>query len=168
MVFFPYNYREKALLSWVGLKGSVPVVLATFPLIAGVENANMMFNIVFFAVLVSALLQGPTIPYMAKLLRVDAPLLDKKKYPIEFEHTDDLNTRLIDLTVPYDSWMVGKSVAEVGLPSDSLITLIARNENFIVPAGHTMIEAGDVLLTIVNNNNIQEITSIFARPRKQE
>ncbi|MHB9155584.1 MAG: potassium/proton antiporter, partial [Endomicrobiales bacterium] len=134
LVFSRFNLREKTLISWVGLRGSVPIILATFPLLAGVERSEAIFNIVFFIVLTSVLLQGTTIPFVARLLGVRAPLRDKKKYPLEFEQTDALNTRLIDFTVPYNSWMAGKAVSEVGLPPDSLITLIARNEDFVIPS----------------------------------
>ncbi|MBN1823382.1 MAG: potassium/proton antiporter [Endomicrobiales bacterium] len=163
LAFKGFYVAQQAFISWVGLRGSVPIILATFPLIAGVKNSEMMFNIVFFVVLTSALFQGTSIPFAAKFFRVDAPLKSRKRYPIEFEHTDDLNTRLVEFTVPYDSWMIGKAVSEIGLPQDSLITLIARNEDFIVPSGQTVLESGDVLLTLVNNNNLTEITDLFSK-----
>jgi potassium/hydrogen antiporter len=158
-----FNLREKVFISWVGLRGSVPIILATFPLLAGIDKSGTIFNIVFFIVLASALLQGTSIPLLAKWLGVDSPLLEKKKYPIEFEQTDALNTRMIDFTIPYNSWMIGRPVSEIGLPQDSLITLVARNEDFIVPSGRTVIEAGDVLLTLVNNNNLQEVLDLFSK-----
>lgn len=163
------NVRKKLFLSWVGLRGSVPIILATFPLIAGVPQADMIFNIVFFIVLSSALLQGTSLPLMARLLRVDVPYEARRKYPIELEQTDDLNTRLIDFPVPYDSRLVGLPLAAVGLPSDSLIALIARNEDFLVPGGRTVIESGDILLILVNNNNlidVQDILRSFTGPAK--
>lgn len=157
--------RQKALIAWVGLRGSVPIILATFPLLAGVEKAPMIFNIVFFIVLTSALFQGSTLSYVARLLGVDVPFMDKKRYPIAFEHTDDLNTRMIDMPIPYTSWFIGRSVGELGLPQDSLITLVVRNEEFIIPSGKTMIESGDVLLILVNNNNLAEVQDILSRQR---
>lgn len=168
MVPTRFNFREKTFISWVGLRGSVPIILATFPLLAGIKQAENIFYLVFFIVLTSALLQGTTIPSVARLLKVDAPLKDKRKYPLEFEQTDALNTRMIDFPVPYNSWMIGKSVSELGLPPDSLITLVARDQDFIVPSGQTVVEPGDVLLTLVNNNNLQEITDLFARVRENK
>lgn len=162
------NVRKKFFLSWVGLRGSVPIILATFPLIAGVWQAETIFNIVFFIVLTSALFQGTTLPLAARLLRVDAPYEGKRKYPIELEQTDDLNTRLIDFPVPYDSRLIGMPLATVGLPSDSLIALIARNDDFLVPGGRTVIESGDILLILVNNNNlvdVQDTLRSFAGPK---
>jgi len=162
-----FNLREKTLISWVGLRGSVPIILATFPLLAGIQQAEGIFNIVFFIVLASALLQGTSIPFVAKLLKVETPLMDKKKYPLELDQTDALNTRLIDFTVPFNSWMIGKPIAEIRVPPDSLITLIVRNEDFIVPSGQTVIEMGDVLLTLVNNNNVLEVMNLFSRLSEQ-
>lgn len=76
------SFREKAMISWVGLRGAVPIILATFPLLAGIPKAEMIFNLVFFIVLASALLQGTSIPLVARWLRVDAPISAKPKYPI--------------------------------------------------------------------------------------
>jgi cell volume regulation protein A len=158
-----FSLREKLLIAWVGLRGSVPIILATYPLLAGVQQAPVIFNIVFFIVLVSTLLQGTTIPLVAKLLGVEAPLKDGKRYPLEMEMTDALNTQLIDFMVPFGSWMAGKTISEIGLPPDSLVTLIARNEDFIVPNGQTAVEQGDVLLTLVNNDNLQVVRGLFAQ-----
>lgn len=158
----PYNVREKLFISWVGLRGSVPIVLATFPLLAGVVHAELIFNIVFFIVLASTLLQGTSIPVVARVFGVDLPFSEKRKYPLEFQHTDDLNTRMLDFAVPIGSCMVGKMLYELGLPADSLITLIVRNEDFIVPSGKTIIEEGDILLILVNNNNLVEVQQILS------
>jgi cell volume regulation protein A len=165
LIVSQYSVRERVFISWVGLRGSVPIILATFPLISGIGKAEMIFNIVFFIVITSALLQGTSIPFVARVLGVLSPFNAKKQYPIAFEQTDDLNTRMIDFPVPYNSSLIGKTVSEIGLPADSLITLIARSEDFIVPGGQTVIEAGDVLLTLVNNNNLPAITDILSRQK---
>ncbi len=162
-----HTFKEKLLISWVGLRGSVPIILATYPLLAGVRQAGIMFNLVFFIVLISTLLQGTTIPFVSRLLGVDAPLKDGKKYPLEMDQTDALNTRLVDFTVPFNSLIAGKAIAEIGLPADSLVTLIARNEEFIVPNGQTIVDPGDVLLTLVNNNNVQEVMSVFQKMKEE-
>jgi cell volume regulation protein A len=156
------DFNEKLFISWVGLRGSLPIILATFPMIAGIQKSDMVFNMIFFIVFTSALFQGTSIAFVARLLKVEVPFKDKIKYPLEFEQNDDLNTRLIDFTVPYNSWMVEKTVAEIGVPQDSLITLIARNDDFVVPGGKTKIEEGDVLQILVNNNNLQEVVDILS------
>ncbi|MFH1369216.1 MAG: potassium/proton antiporter [Elusimicrobiota bacterium] len=157
---------EKALVSWVGLRASVPIILATFPLLAGVDKSGIIFNIVFFVVLTSMLLQGTTVHVLAKTLGVAAPFKDTRKYPIEFEHTDKMNMRLVDFLVPYGSAVIGKAVVELGLPQECLITLIARGEDFIVPGGNTVIEDGDILLILVDNKDLAKINQILATQKE--
>jgi cell volume regulation protein A len=160
------NLGEKSLISWVGLRASVPIILATFPLLAGVGKADIIFNIVFFIVLTSSLIQGTTVHLAAKLFGVAAPLKNIKRYPIEFEHTDNMNMQLLDFAVPYTSDVIGRSVVELGLPPDCLITLIARGEDFIVPSGKTVIEEGDILLILVDNKDLAKINQLLSTPKK--
>ncbi|MGA2091585.1 MAG: potassium/proton antiporter [Endomicrobiales bacterium] len=155
-----FTVRQKLFVSWVGLRGSVPIVLATFPLLAGIVHAELMFNIIFFIVLASTLVQGTSISLAIRVLGVGMPYSEKRTYPIEFQQTDDLNTRMLDYAVPFGSCMIGKMIFELELPSDSLITMIVRNENFIIPSGKTVIEEGDILLILVNNNNLVEVQQI--------
>ncbi|MFN3480216.1 MAG: potassium/proton antiporter [Thermodesulfovibrionales bacterium] len=98
-VFSDMAIREKTMVSWVGLRGAVPIILATFPLIAGIPKADMIFNMVFFIVLSSALLQGTTIPVVAKWLGVDAPIPVKPMYPLECESTVKMKCDLTEIVV---------------------------------------------------------------------
>ncbi|MBI4548335.1 MAG: potassium/proton antiporter [Ignavibacteriae bacterium] len=157
-----HAWREKAVVSWVGLRGAVPIILATFPLLANVSNAKLIFNLVFFIVLTSTLLQGWSIPIVAKFLKVNIPVKQKRWYPIEFESRIGIDTDLIELIVPYTSAAVGKSLVELGLPNDSLVVLIVRNDNYVVPSGGTVLEAGDTLLVLVNKNNLSQVRVILA------
>jgi cell volume regulation protein A len=84
--------REKAFVSWVGLRGAVPIILATYPLLAKIPQADLIFNVVFFVVLTSALLQGTSVPHVAKWLRVDAPERRKPTSPLEYTPVGGLNT----------------------------------------------------------------------------
>jgi cell volume regulation protein A len=161
LAFFKYSVREKLFISWVGLRGAVPVILAIFPLTAGVLQADIIFNIVFFVVLSSALLQGWSLPFAAKLLKVDAPISVKVNYPIEFNPVNGTDTELIDLIVPYNSSVSGKSLAELSFPSDSRIVLIWRNERSIIPEGGTILEDSDTLLILVNKNNEEVVKNII-------
>jgi cell volume regulation protein A len=95
-----YTFKEKAFISWVGLRGAVPIILATYPLLAGLEQADTIFNIIFFVVLTSAMLQGASIPYVAKWLGVDAPVVKKPIYPIEFTPVSGFKSELKELTIP--------------------------------------------------------------------
>lgn len=159
--FFRIKLREKAFLSWVGLKGAVPIILATFPRLADIPQADNIFNLVFFIVLSSVLLQGTTIPLVAKWLGVQTEMAPKRTRPLEFEPTSDQDTDLTELLVPYQSPAAGKKIVELGWPPESRITLIGRGEEFLVPNGGTVIEAGDVLLILTQPNDIKPIQKIL-------
>jgi potassium/hydrogen antiporter len=163
LLFARLQWREKLFVSWVGLRGAVPVILATFPLLAGIPNAELIFNVVFFIVFTSALLQGWSIPLVARALQVDAPSVQKRRYPIEFAPMQGVDTELVDLIVPYNSPVAGKSIVEIGMPEDSLIVLISRNENFIVPSGGTVLQEGDTVLVLVNKNNLPTVRGILSQ-----
>ncbi|RJO65714.1 MAG: potassium/proton antiporter [Candidatus Omnitrophota bacterium] len=164
LCLFPskFQLREKMMISWVGLRGAVPIVLATFPLLAGVAQAHAIFNIVFFVVLTSVLLQGTSIPAVSKILKVAAPLDSKKKYPIEFEHSEAIDASLIDMIVPYHSNIIGKTIAAINVPPKALVVLIAREDKFIVPNGSTVIEDGDVLLVLANDADLKALQAALS------
>jgi potassium/hydrogen antiporter len=164
--FSKLTYKEKIFVSWVGLRGAVPIILATFPLLAGVENAELIFNVVFFIVLTSALIQGWSIPFVARWLGIDERAKKKHHYPIEFAPMENVDTQLVDLPVPFNSSVIGKSIIELGMPRDSLVVLINRDDNFIVPSGGTNIEAGDTLLVLVNKNNLPAVRFILSKQKE--
>ncbi|HOU36894.1 MAG TPA: potassium/proton antiporter, partial [Candidatus Omnitrophota bacterium] len=123
---FKFKLPHKVMISWVGLRGAVPIVLATFPLLAGIPQAHTIFNIVFFVVLTSVLIQGTSIPAVSRLLRVDTPLDMKKKYPIEFEYTEGIEASLTDMIVPYESEAAGQAIASLGVPARLADVLAGR------------------------------------------
>jgi len=163
LMFSSYSLKEKIFLSWVGLRGAVPVILATFPLLAGIEGAVLYFNIVFFIVFSSAIIQGWSLSVVARWLNLIAPPEKNSHYPIEFAGNENSETQLVDLIVPYDAEIAGKSIVELGLPHDSLVVLIGRNDEFVVPSGGTRIEAGDTLLVLINKQNLSLIRSIISK-----
>ncbi len=158
---FKFSLREKLLISWVGLRGSVPIVLATFPLLAGLDQDHFIFNLVFFIVITSVLFQGTTIPYFARILGVDAPFVRKRRYPIDFEGSSKVNMQLEDFIVPYESKAVGQPIFKLGFPKDSLITLIVRDNKYITPRGDTLLEEGDVLLILSSHESFQAVQTIL-------
>jgi len=168
LIFAQLHWKEKTFVSWVGLRGAVPIVLATFPLLARLPDAELIFNVVFFIVLTSALLQGWSIPALARLLRLDAPVELKRRYPIEFAPVEGVDTELVDVIVPYHSAAAGKSIIELELPQDSLIVLISRNDDFIVPSGGTVLQEGDTVLVLVNKSNLPAVRAIFEKQRKKD
>ncbi len=163
LLFTKYDYRQRIFIAWVGLRGAVPIILATFPLLANVSHAELIFNIVFFTVLTSALLQGWSIPVVAKFLKVSAPLENKLSYPIEFEPLPGVDAELIEFIIPFESQVAGRSIVEIGFPSDCLVILIARGDHYIVPSGGTLLEAGDALLFLANKNNFKPINDLLLK-----
>lgn len=164
---FRISARKKTMVSWVGLRGAVPIILATFPLLAGIPQADMIFNVVFFVVVTSVLIQGTSIPLVSKILKVDAPFTNKRRYPIEFEKTEGVDADLTDVIVPYNSEAAGKRIVDLNIPEKCLIILISRGDKFIIPAGPTVIEGGDVLLVLANKNDLSVLQQIMARLKKE-
>lgn len=164
MVFSRSGWRVKTFVSWVGLRGAVPVILATFPLLGGVPQADMIFNVIFFVVLTSVLLQGTSIPLVARWLGLDAPLVPKRIYPIEYTPMGGFRSELKEIPVPPDSAMVGKPIVELRLPEEFLVILIARENDFVLPSGGTIINAGDTLLVLSDKESLDSVVSRFHLP----
>ncbi|MFN8008318.1 MAG: potassium/proton antiporter [Terriglobia bacterium] len=167
LLFARLNIRRKLMISWVGLRGAAPIILATFPLVARIPKADTIFHLVFFIVLTSVLMQGTTIPQAARRLRVAAPLSKKRQYPLEFVPAVDRNSDLVEITIPEDSPILGKQIVDLRLPKNALIVLINRNENFIVPRGGTILESGDQILVLSDKKALADVRSIVEAKEKQ-
>jgi cell volume regulation protein A len=166
---FKISTRKKVMVAWVGLRGSVPIILATFPFMAGIPQADTIFNIVFFIVIASVLIQGTSIPAISKMLKLDAPWTNRTSYPLEFEKREGIDAELTDIIVPYDSRVVGKMIRYMNVPEKCLIMLISRNDKFIIPSGTTVIESGDVLLVLANEMDLSILQeAIMHIEKKQE
>lgn len=163
---FKRSINEKLMISWVGLRGAAPIVLATFPLTANIPHAMEIFNIVFFVVIISVLLQGTTIPYIAKKLKVDAPLDVDHKSILEYDGAHTSN-KMIEFTVPENSQISGKQIFELNLPKGSLVSLIYKNGDYIIPTGSTTIDACDVLFMLLDVKNEQQIKEIICTPKSE-
>ncbi len=163
---FKLDIRKKAMVAWVGLRGAVPIILATFPFIADIPQAETIFNIVFFVVISSVFIQGTSIPVLSKALKLDVPLASRIKYPIEFEKTSAIDADLKDIIVPYDSDAVGKRISDLGFADKCLIVLISREGKFIVPSGSTVIEGGDVFLVLASEQNFPALQQKVSRLKK--
>jgi cell volume regulation protein A len=146
--------RTKVLISWVGLRGAVPIILATFPLVAGTTNADLYFNVVFFIVLTSVLLQGTTLTAVAKGLGLQTPAVERARDPLEFLDTPRSKNNLIELNLRKDSPAVGKRVVDLDLPKSALLVLIRRGDEVLVPRGATALEDRDVVVVIAEKEDI--------------
>jgi len=164
---FNMNMRKKVMVAWVGLRGSVPIILATFPFMAGIPQADTIFNIVFFVVIASVFIQGTSIPFLSKILKLDVPLANKMNYPIEFEKTAAFDAEMIDVIVPFDSEVVGKRISDLDVPEKCLILLICRQGNFVIPSGSMVIESGDVMLVLANTADFLVFQQMLARLKKE-
>jgi cell volume regulation protein A len=149
--FSRFNWREKLLVSWVGLRGSVPIILATFPLLAGVPQANTIFNHVFFIVVVSVLVQGTSISLVARWLGLQAPPVRRNNY------SEQLANAIVEIPVAATSQAAGKQIVELGLPQSALIVSIAREGETFVPNGSTVLEPDDILLLVSDTKTCTDV-----------
>lgn len=150
------NFRKKLFISWVGLRGAAPIVFATYPMLAGVHYADTIFNLVFFISVSSVVLQGSTLPIVARWLHVSVPGKIKRNFPLDIELKEDIKSELVELDIPLNSPVAGKAVVQIGMPKGSIIVLIHRNEKYITANGETVIEANDHLLVLADNKAIVE------------
>ena len=163
-VFTAFTRRERLLLGWAGLRGAVPIVLATFALSAEVDHANTIFNAVFFVVLVSAILQGTTLEWVAGRLGLLVPVAPRHEPPIELGESSTLD--LLDFVVAEDHAIAGAAVREVGLPRTAIIAVVVRDDVSIPPRGSTVIEPGDRLYVLAPHGIRPAIEDVFSRWRR--
>ncbi|HEY0416284.1 MAG TPA: potassium/proton antiporter [Gaiellaceae bacterium] len=160
-----FSRRERVLLGWAGLRGAVPIVLATFVLSSHLASADTIFNAVFFVVLVSAVLQGTTLEWSARRLGlvVAAPV---PRPPLHVGHGwGSLN--LVEFAVADDHAIAGAAVRELGLPRDALVAVVVRDGEAIPPRGSTTIRPGDVLFVLAPEGKGAEIDDVFTRWRRR-
>ncbi|MFC6086444.1 potassium/proton antiporter [Sphaerisporangium aureirubrum] len=139
--------REQIFLSWAGLRGAVPIVLATIPWAAGVPGAKGIFNEVFVIVIVFTMVQGPSLPYLARLLGITAPD-EARELDVESAPLEELNADLLQVTIPPGSGLHGVEIFELRLPSDAAVTMIVRDNHSFVPEPSTRLRTGDQLLLV--------------------
>ncbi len=154
--------RDKIMISWVGLRGAAPIVLATFPLLAGIPQAETIFNLVFFIVITSALLHGTSIPFVARHLGVSAPLQETPRLAMSLGNGCTPGNDLIELTVPPRAGAVGKQIVDFGLPPGTLIIMVEKGGARFVPCGSTVLEEGDHLLILTDPSQSDKVRSIFS------
>jgi potassium/hydrogen antiporter len=153
---FRLRVRDVAFVSWVGLRGATPIILATFPVVAGVGGAETIFNVVFFVVLMSVLVQGTTIPAAARLLRVDTPDPPPRSYALEAVLSGHSGHDLHEVLIPQGSRAVDVPVVNLGLPEGVLIVLLQRGGDYVVPQGGTPVRTGDRVLVLADGEALLE------------
>lgn len=164
LAFHKVSLQKKALISWVGLRGAVPIILGTFPLLAGVPNADLYFNLVFFIVLTSVIVQGTTIPLAARKLGLEAPLVPQRQYPLEYLPVHKTTSEMIEVPLARDSPAANRRIVQLSLPRSALIVLVARGDDFLAPDGSTVLLPGDTLLILLEREDIDTVRAVFRSP----
>lgn len=144
--------RARLFISWVGLRGAVPIIFATYPVLANIEGSQQLFNIVFFITLLSLLLQGMTISRIARWLHLDLPQ-EKEGNEFGVELPDEIDTRLEDITLTAEMLASGNKLANMSIPKGNLVMLVKRGSEFIIPNGQMELHEGDKLLIISENKS---------------
>jgi cell volume regulation protein A len=160
---FGFRRRELAFVSWAGLKGAVPITLATFPYLFGLRDASLLFNVVFFVVLVSALIQGWTIPLVARRLGVHEPGEPPPPVTLELSSLRHIDADIVDYAVSVDSRAAGRLVRELDLPEGAVIALVARPGAIIPARGDTRMLAGDHVIVVLSPGARPRVDAVFGR-----
>ena len=145
-----FSFRAKLYVSWVGLRGAVPIIFATYPLIAGIQHSHLFFNIVFFITILSLIIQGTTVTYAAqKLDLVDKP---EAKDVFGIDLGDDIRSAMSEIDITSDVLSHGSCLMELDLPDHTLAVMVKRNERYFIPKGNTQLKVNDKLLVISDDD----------------
>jgi potassium/hydrogen antiporter len=147
LVWFRIPWPQQVFISWAGLRGAVPIVLATFPLTADVPGATFIFDTVFVVVVIFTLVQGWSLPWVARRLGIAAPLTPREVV-VESAPLDELDADLVQVTVPAGSRLHGVYLPELRLPEDAAVVLIVRDGRSFVPDDTTRLMRGDQALLV--------------------
>jgi potassium/hydrogen antiporter len=164
-LFTGHTMSDRLLLGWAGLRGAVPIVLATFVLSSDVPHKDTIFNAVFFVVVVSTVVQGSTLEWVAGRLGLLAPAPVAHEAPLEVGHESKLD--LVDFMVAGDHAIAGSAVRELGLPRSALIAVVTRGNDTIPPRGSTVLEPGDHLFVLVPRDLRADLEDVFSRWRRR-
>ncbi|SFE79843.1 potassium/proton antiporter [Alteribacillus iranensis] len=160
-----YSLKEKTFLSWAGLRGAVPIVLATFPIVAGIDSGQLIFNVVFFIVLTSALIQGSTISRVAKWLGLSGPKKDTPHHSLELISIGKANAEIIEFQADEETPIVGRTLQDIEFPKSALVSAIVRDGELVTPYGETVIQTDDFLYILVSRKEKQQLRS-FLKPEQ--
>jgi cell volume regulation protein A len=158
---FGFNLRELTFLSWVGLKGAVPITLATFPLMAGVTHGELIFDVVFFVVLISAVTQGWSLPALASRLGLARPADPAPPVSVEINALRHVDGEIVEYTVAASARVAGQRLRDLALPDGVLVTLVVRGEEVIMPRGGTALRPGDHVFMAMRKGLVPLIDRLF-------
>lgn len=149
LALFGFKVREITLVSWVGLRGSVPIILAIFPLVFGLADAYLIFNVVFFVVLISATLQGSTLPYVARRLGLTEKPPSMPAATLEITSVGNVDAEIVEYTLGDHPRAAGRRLSQMALPESTVVAMITRGTRVIPPRGSTKLLAGDHLFVVL-------------------
>jgi potassium/hydrogen antiporter len=162
LTFLPFknlSFKARLFTSWVGLRGAVPIIFATYPWINDIPQAKMMFNIVFFITILSLMLQGTTVSLMADWLKLTMKTPQRRKMKeFEVEFADDIKSATCEITVDENILKNGNRLMQVNLPDNTLVVMVKRQGRYFIPRGNTQLEQGDSLLVITDNEDAMRET----------
>lgn len=157
--FRQMSLRARNYVSWVGLRGAVPIIFATYPLMSNIENANIMFNIVFFITIVSLLIQGTTVGTMAHWLKLseESPMVRKLK-EFDVEISEDIKSYMSEITIKEEYLANGTRLVDLNVPDKTLIAMVKRDDLYFIPRGNTELLVDDRILVITDNEDALDET----------
>jgi potassium/hydrogen antiporter len=169
---FRFNLRELTFVSWVGLKGAVPITLATFPLMFATPEkplqATLIFDVVFFTVVVSAIIQGTSLTPVARWLGLERPRDPDPPVTLEISSLRNVDGKVVDYTINSNSKAAGRLVKELALPTGVVIAMIARGQKIIPPQGNTLINAGDHVILVLRDGTEPMVEKVFGRDAEEQ
>jgi cell volume regulation protein A len=158
---FQLSIRDRLFISWVGMRGAVPIILATFPMLANTPNSQIIFNMVFFVVLSSVMVQGTFMGHVSRLLKLEVPRPQSSRNPLEIDATSNLQNELITLDIGSTSQVVGKRVMDLTLPENTLIILSGAPQALAPATGRTVFKGGDRVVLLTKKSDIGALQTSF-------
>ncbi len=162
LLFSRFTGRERLLISWVGLRGAVPIILATFPILAGLPNGAVFFDLIFFVVVTSVLLQGTTISWVARLLGLHSHRRPEPHHRLHITSIEQTDRRIVDYYLDEKSGVVGRLIKDLAMPHEMFIAMIVRSGQVQAPKGNLRLEAGDHLFVLCRKGEQADVARLLA------